>query len=49
MIFIGVLNNALVLMEINKYWKVVVKGIILIVAVALDNIEIKTKRPVVQA
>lgn len=47
-VFIGVLNNALILMGINEYWKEVLKGIILIAAVALDHIEVKTKRPVIQ-
>lgn len=46
-IFIGVLDNALVLMGINEYYKEVFKGIILIIAVALDQIEVKTKKNVV--
>lgn len=45
-IFIGILNNALVLMGINEYYKEVFKGIILLIAVALDAVEIKTKRNV---
>ena len=42
-IFIGVLDNALVLMGINEYYKEVFKGIILLMAVALDAVEVKTK------
>ena len=48
-IFIGVLDNALVLMGINEYYKEVFKGIILLVAVALDAIEVKTKKNVMLA
>jgi ribose/xylose/arabinose/galactoside ABC-type transport system permease subunit len=45
-VFIGILNNALILMGINEYYKEVFKGAILIVAVALDAIELKNKKAV---
>ena len=48
-IFIGVLDNALVLMGINEYYKEVFKGIILLMAVALDAVEVKTKKNVIAA
>jgi ribose transport system permease protein len=44
-VFIGVLNNALILMGINEYYKEVLKGGILIIAVALDGVEVKAKNP----
>lgn len=43
-IFIGILGNALVIMGISEYWQNVIKGIILILAVAMDNIQQKAKR-----
>lgn len=43
-IIIAVLGNALVLMNVNEYYQSVFKGILLIFAVALDNIQIKEKR-----
>lgn len=48
-IFIGVLDNALVLMGINEYYKEVFKGIILLMAVALDAVGVKTKKNVIAA
>lgn len=43
-IIIGTLENGLILMGVNEYWKEVIKGVILIGAVALDNIERKSKK-----
>ncbi|EOS74418.1 MAG: ABC transporter permease [Lachnospiraceae bacterium] len=43
-IIIAVLGNALVLMNVNEYYQNVFKGILLIFAVALDNLQIKDKR-----
>lgn len=48
-IFIGILDNALVLMGINEYYKEVFKGIILLIAVALDAIQVKAKKNVIAA
>lgn len=44
-IIIAVLGNALVLMNVNEYYQNVFKGILLIFAVALDNLQIKNKKP----
>ena len=41
-IFMGVLANGMMMMNISEYWQRVVKGIVLIVAVAID-IQAKTK------
>lgn len=35
-VFMGVLTNGMMMMNINEYWQRVVKGIVLLVAVALD-------------
>jgi len=37
-LIIGVLNNGLVLLEISPFWQQVVKGVVIVVAVALDNV-----------
>ncbi len=44
-IIIAVLGNALVLMNVNEYYQNVFKGILLIFAVALDNLQIREKKP----
>ena len=48
-VIIGILDNALVLMGINEYYKEVFKGIILLAAVALDAIEIKTQKGILSS
>lgn len=45
-LFMGVLTNGMVLMDIQDYWQRVVKGVVLILAVALDNFS-KKRRNVV--
>ena len=36
-IFMGVLANGMMMLNINEYWQKVVRGIVLIIAVAVDN------------
>lgn len=36
-LIIGVLNNGLVLLEVSPYWQQVVKGTVILVAVAVDR------------
>ena len=43
-IIIGVLDNGLVLMGVNSNFQSVVKGIILLLAVAIDCYEAKNKK-----
>ena len=40
-LIIGVLNNGLVLMEVSASWQLVIKGVVIMVAVALDRMGIK--------
>jgi ribose transport system permease protein len=35
---IGVLNNGLILLEISPFWREVVKGVVIVAAVAIDNL-----------
>lgn len=42
-IIIAVLGNALQILQVNEYWQDVFKGVLMIVAVALDNIEVRQK------
>ena len=36
-LIIGVLNNGLVLLEVSPFWQQVVKGAVILVAVAIDQ------------
>ena len=36
-LIIGVLNNGLVLMEVSPFWQQVIKGLVILVAVAVDK------------
>jgi ribose transport system permease protein len=36
-LIIGVLNNGLVLLEVSPFWQQVIKGFVILVAVALDK------------
>jgi len=36
-LIIGVLNNGLVLLEVSPFWQQVIKGLVILVAVALDR------------
>jgi ribose transport system permease protein len=36
-LIIGVLNNGLVLLEVSPFWQQVVKGFVILVAVAIDR------------
>ncbi|MCP1103021.1 ribose transport system permease protein [Aequitasia blattaphilus] len=45
-LFMGVLTNGMVLMDIQDYWQRVVKGLVLILAVALDNFSKKRRNAV---
>ena len=40
-LIIGVLNNGLVLLNVSPFWQQVVKGAVILFAVAIDRIEIK--------
>ena len=40
---IGVLSNALTLMEVNAYWQPVIKGVVIVVAVLLDQLGSRRK------
>lgn len=37
----GILSNGMVLLNLDEYWQWVVKGIVLFVAVAFDNVQKK--------
>jgi ribose transport system permease protein len=37
-VFVGLINNAMTMLQVSVLWQIVVAGIILIVAVALDNL-----------
>jgi ribose transport system permease protein len=43
-LIIGVLNNGLILLNVQPYWQQVVKGIVIVAAVALDRQSIKASR-----
>lgn len=43
-LFMGVLTNGMVLMDIQDYWQRVVKGVVLILAVALDSFSKKRRK-----
>jgi ribose transport system permease protein len=36
-LIIGVLNNGLVLLEVSPYWQQVIKGAVILAAVAIDR------------
>jgi ribose transport system permease protein len=36
-LIIGVLNNGLTLLDVSPFWQQIVKGLVIIVAVALDR------------
>jgi ribose transport system permease protein len=36
-LIIGVLNNGLVLLEVSPFWQAVIKGYVILAAVALDK------------
>jgi ribose transport system permease protein len=36
-LIIGVLNNGLVLLEVSPFWQQVIKGLVILVAVAVDK------------
>ena len=41
MLVIGVVNNGIVLLNIESFWQDVVRGTLLIVAVAIDQVRIR--------
>ena len=43
-LIIGILNNGLILMGVDSNWQGVIKGIVLIAAVGIDNIQQKSKK-----
>jgi len=40
-LIIGVLNNGLVLMEVSPFWQQVIKGLVILVAVAVDKMGVR--------
>ncbi|MFO1477224.1 MAG: ribose ABC transporter permease [Verrucomicrobiota bacterium] len=40
-LIIGVLNNGLVLLEVSPFWQQVIKGVVILVAVAVDKMGVK--------
>jgi ribose transport system permease protein len=42
-LIIGVLNNGLVLLEVSPFWQQVIKGFVILIAVALDKINSKNE------
>jgi ribose transport system permease protein len=40
-LIIGVLNNGLVLLEVSPFWQQVIKGLVILAAVALDKLSAK--------
>ena len=47
MLIIGVLTNALTLMNVGSYWQDIVKGVILLLAISFDAIK-NYPKPVVR-
>lgn len=43
-LIIGVLNNGLILLNVSPFWQQVVKGAVIVAAVALDRQNIKANR-----
>jgi ribose transport system permease protein len=43
-LIIGVLNNGLILLNVSPFWQQVVKGVVIVVAVAIDRQNIKANR-----
>ncbi len=43
-LIIGILNNGLILMGVNSNWQGVIKGLVLIAAVGIDNVQRKAKK-----
>ena len=43
-LIIGVLNNGLVLLEISPFWQQVIKGLVILIAVALDKMSARPDR-----
>lgn len=39
-LIIGVLNNGLVLLEVSPFWQQVIKGLVILLAVAIDNLNV---------
>jgi ribose transport system permease protein len=48
-IIIGILNNGLLLMNVDSNWQGVIKGLVLIIAVAVDSIQRKQKKVKIKA
>jgi ribose transport system permease protein len=40
-LIIGVLNNGLVLLEVSPFWREVIKGYVILVAVAIDKLNVR--------
>ena len=40
-LIIGILNNGLVLLEVSPFWQQVIKGLVILLAVALDRMSAK--------
>ena len=40
-LIIGILNNGLILLNIKTFWQMIITGIVLIVAVVIDQIRLK--------
>jgi ribose transport system permease protein len=44
-LIMGVLSNGMIIMNISEYWQLVVRGLVLLAAVGVDNISLmKSKR-----
>lgn len=44
-LIIGVLNNGLFLLDVSPFWQQVVKGLVIVVAVAIDRLEVGARDP----
>jgi ribose transport system permease protein len=42
-LIIGVLNNGLVLLEVSPFWQQVIKGVVILAAVAVDKLNQKER------
>ena len=40
-LIIGVLNNGLVLLEVSPFWQQVIKGLVILIAVAVDKVGVR--------
>ncbi len=40
-LIIGILNNGLFLLDVSPFWQQAVKGFVILIAVAIDNLSVR--------